>query len=98
MYITEPEFLPFLNASSVQKWKKKIYKQNTELGKLCRAIKLFIISAKIYAVIMVKVTFEIKSNTLFRVKKVLPAAQVTYFFATSVIGNEQFFKIGLSPL
>ena len=64
----------------------------------CRAIKLFIISAKIYAVIMVKVTFEIKSNTLFRVKKNLPAAQVTYFFATSVIGNEQFFKIGLSPL
>ena len=28
----------------------------------CRAIKLCIISVKIYAAIMVKVTFEIKSN------------------------------------
>ena len=29
---------------------------------LCGAIKLFIISVKIYAAIMVKVTFEIKSK------------------------------------
>ena len=45
---------------------QKFTNQNTELGTLfnvfCRAIKLCIISVKIYAEIMVKVTFEIKSN------------------------------------
>ena len=65
--ITEPDFLPFLNASSAQKWKKtKIYKSEYRAGNItqwfCRAIKLCIISVKIYAAIMVKVTFEIKSN------------------------------------
>ena len=67
VYITEPVFLPFLNASSAQKWKKtKIYKSEYRAGNImqwfCRAIKLCIISVKIYAAIMVKVTFEIKSN------------------------------------
>ena len=62
-----PVFLPFLNASSVQKWKKtKIYKSEYRAGNImqwfCRAIKLCIISVKIYAAIMVKVTFEIKRN------------------------------------
>ena len=85
MYITEPRFLPFLNASSVQKWKKtKIYKSEYRAGNImqwfCRAIKLCIISVKIYAAIMVKVTFGIKINILSKVKKVLPAVQVTYFF------------------
>ena len=45
--------------------KQKFTTQNTA-GKImqwfCRAIKLCIISVKIYAAIMVKVTFEIKSN------------------------------------
>ena len=44
----------------------KIYKSNYWAGSImqrfCRAMKLCIISLKIYAVIMVKVTFEIKSN------------------------------------
>ena len=70
MYVTEPVFLPCLNASSMQKWKKtKIYKSEYRAGNImqwfCRAIKLCIISVKIYAAIMVKVTFEIKSNILF---------------------------------
>ena len=44
--------------------KQKFTNQNTELGTqwFCRAIKQCIISVKIYAAIMVKVTFEIKSN------------------------------------
>ena len=60
----------------------------------CRAIKLCIISVKIYTAIMVTVTFEIKSNIWFEQgkKKVLPAARVT-FFAMQVIGNKQFFKV-----
>ena len=67
MYITEPVFLPFLNASSAQKWKKtKIYKSEYRAGNITqwfsRAIKLFVISVKVYVAIMVKVTFEIKSN------------------------------------
>ena len=67
VYITEPVFLPFLNASSAQKWRKtKIYKSEYRTGNIaqwiCRTIKLCIISVKIYAAILVKVTFEIKSN------------------------------------
>ena len=67
VHITELVFLPFLNSSSVQKWKKtKIYKSEYRAGNImqwfCRAIKLCIISVKIYAAIMVKVSFEIKSN------------------------------------
>ena len=61
-----PAFLPFLNASFAQKWKKNIYKTKYRAGNimqwLCRAIKLYIISVKIYTAILVKVTFEIKSN------------------------------------
>ena len=62
-----PVFLPFPNASSAQKWKTtKIYKSEYRAGNItqwfCRAIKLCINSVKIYAAIMVKVTFEIKSN------------------------------------
>ena len=61
----------------------------------CRAIKLFIISVKIYAAIMVKVTFEVKSNIQFEYgKKVLLATWVTQFFAMPVIRNEQFLKVG----
>ena len=68
MYITEPDFLPFLNAGSAHKWKKtKVCKPEYRAGNImqwfCRAIKLFIISFKIYVAIMVKVTSEIKSNT-----------------------------------
>ena len=63
--ITVPDFLPFLNASSVQKW-NKIYKSEYRAGNttqwFCRAVKVCIISVKIYAAIMVMVTFEIKSN------------------------------------
>ena len=60
-------FLPFLNASSAQKWKKtEIHKSECRAGNLMqwfwRAINLCIISVKIYAAIMVKVTFDIKSN------------------------------------
>ena len=67
MYVTEPVFLPFLNASSAQKWKKtKIYKSEYRAGNITqwfyRAIKLWIISVKIYAAIMVKITFEVRSN------------------------------------
>ena len=67
MYITEPDFLPFLNASSTQKWKKtKIYKSEYRAGNITqwfsRAIKLFVMLVKVYAAIMVKVTFEIKGN------------------------------------
>ena len=67
MYITEPDFLPLLNTSSAQKWKKtKIYKSEYRARNImqwfCRPIKLFIISVKIYAAIMVKVIFEIKRN------------------------------------
>ena len=43
----------------------KIYKSEYRAGNIMqwyRAIKLFIISVKIYAGIMVKVTFEVKSN------------------------------------
>ena len=83
--ITVPDFLPFLNASSVQKWKKtKIYKSEYRAGNttqwFCRAVKMCIISVKIYAGIMVMVTFEIKS-------KVLLAARVAYFFVMQVIEN-----------
>ena len=48
--------------------KQKFINQNTELGTLhngfeaIMAIKLCIISVKIYAAIVVKVTFRIKSN------------------------------------
>ena len=68
MYIAEPVFLPVLNASSVQKWKKtKIYKLEYRAGREHQAVvlqsyKVCIISVEIYAAIMVKVTFEIKSN------------------------------------
>ena len=50
-----------------------------------------------YSANMGKVTFKIKSNIYFEQgkKKVLPAAQVTSFFAMQVIGNEHFFKVGL---
>ena len=70
MYITEPDFLPFLKDSSAQKWKKtKIYKSQYRvrniMQRFCRAVKLCIILVKIYATIMVKVTFEIKSNVEF---------------------------------
>ena len=62
-----PVFLPFLKASSAQKWKKtEIYKSEYTAGNIMqwffRAVKLCIISVKIYAAIMVKVTFEIKRN------------------------------------
>ena len=62
VYITEPFFLPFLNASSARQWKKtKIYKSQYRAGNVmqwfCRAVKLSIISVEIYAAIMVKVTF-----------------------------------------
>ena len=66
MYITEPVFPPFLNASSAQKWKKKNYKSEYRAANITiwfyRAIKMCIISVEIYAAIMAKVTFEIKSN------------------------------------
>ena len=79
-----PVFLPFLNASSVQKWKKtKIYKSEYRAGDImqwfCRAIKLCIISVKIDTAIMVKVTFEKVIFSLNKVKKVLLAAWVTFF-------------------
>ena len=64
----------------------------------CRAIKLCIISVKIYAAIRVKVTFEKKVIfSLNKVKKVLLAAQVT-FFVIQVIGNGNFFQVGLGKL
>ena len=45
-----------------------------------------------------KVTSEKVIFSLNKIKKknALPAARVTYFFAMQVIGNEQFFKVGLS--
>ena len=68
MCVTEPVFLPFLNASSAQEWKKiKIYKSEYRAGNMqyfCRAIKLCIIVVKIYTAIMVNLTFEIRSNTI----------------------------------
>ena len=101
MYITEPDFLPFLNASSAQKWKKtKIYKSEYRAGNImqwfCRAIKLCIISVKIYAAIMMKVTFEIKTIfSLNKVKKGFTDHTSDFFLAMQVIGNEEFFKVGL---
>ena len=64
---TEPDFLPFLNSSSASKWKKtKTYKSEYRAGNITqwfsRAIKLFVISVKVYVAIMVKATFEINSN------------------------------------
>ena len=66
-YVTEPVLLPFLNASSAQKWKKtKIYKSEYRAGNIMqwfyRDIKLRIISVKIYDAIMVEVTSEINRN------------------------------------
>ena len=96
MCITELGFLPFLNASSAQNWQKtKIYKSEYIAGNItewfCRAS-----SVKIYAAIMVKVTFEIKVIfSLNKVKKKLLATWLTYFLAMRVIGNKQFFKVGL---
>ena len=68
VYVTELDFLPFLNGTSGQKWREtKSYKSENRDGNItqwfCRAKKLCNISVKIYAAIMVKVTFEIKSNT-----------------------------------
>ena len=67
MSATEPVFLPLLETSSTQKWKKtKIYKSEYRAGNITqwfsRAIKLFVMLVKVYAAIMVKVTFEIKGN------------------------------------
>ena len=46
---------------------------------------------------MIKVTFEIK--VIFSLnkggKKVLPATLVTFFLVMGVIGDKQFFKVGL---
>ena len=58
MYITESDFLPSLNASSAQKWKKtKVYKSEYRAGIITqwlrRAIKLCITSVKIYAAIII---------------------------------------------
>ena len=101
VYITEPDSLPFLKSSSAQKRKKtKICKSEYRAGNItqrfCKATELCIISVKIYAVIMVKVTSEIKGSILVWItyKKVSPAARVTFFFAMRVIGNKQFFKVG----
>ena len=89
-----PVFLPFLNASSVQKWKKtKIYKSEYRAGNImqwfCRAIKLCMISVKSYAAFMVKVTFEIKGNiSLNKVKKKSFTGLSCEFFVMQVIGDE----------
>ena len=86
MYIREPDFLAFLNASSAQKLKKtKIYKSKYRAGNIMqwfyRAIKLCIISVKIYAAIMVKATFEIKVIfSLNKVKKSFTGHLVDLFF------------------
>ena len=92
--MTEPVFLPFLISSSAQKWKTKIYKSEYRAGNIaqrfCRAIKLCIISVKIYLAIMVKVKFEIKVKKRFY----RPPGRVL-FFAIRVIGNENLFKVGL---
>ena len=45
-----------------QKFTKSEYRAGNITQWFCRAIKLYIISVKIYAAIMVTVTFEIKSN------------------------------------
>ena len=89
LYITEPVFLPFLKASSAQKWKKtKMYKSEYRTGNItqwfCRAVKLSILSVKIYVAIMI---YVIICN--YRPGDV--------FFAIQVIRNEQFFKVGLTP-
>ena len=55
------------------------------------ATKLFIVSVKICTSIMVKVTFQIKSN---KVKKSCTSWPGEFFFVMWVIGNEQFFKVG----
>ena len=72
VYVREPVFLPFLKASSVQKWKKKNCKSEYRAGDItqwfCRAIKLCIISVMIYAAVLVKVLFEIK--IIFSLNKV----------------------------
>ena len=83
LYITEPVFLPFLKANSAQKWKKaKMYKSEYRTGNItqwfCRAVKLSILSVKIYVAIMI---YLIICN--YRPGDV--------FFAIQVIGNEQFF-------
>ena len=44
---------------------------------------------------MVTVTFEIKSNIFNKVKKGFTGRPGDLFFAMRVIGNEQFFKVGL---
>ena len=81
--------------------KTKIYKSTYRAGNitqwLCRAITLCIISVKIYAAIMAKVTFEIKSS-LNKVKKFYRPPGWHFFFAMRVIGNEQFLKVGLTEL
>ena len=92
VYITQPVFLPFLNASSAHKWKKtKTYKSKYRAGNImqwfCRAIKLCIISVMIYPAIMVK--------NEWGKKKSFTGHLGDFFFAMQVIGNEQFFKVGL---
>ena len=55
----------------------------------CRVIKACIISVKIYAAVMVKVTIEIKVIvSLNKIKKAILAARVT-FFAMPVISTER---------
>ena len=99
VYITESVFLPFLNVWSAQKWKEtKIYKSEYIAGNItqwfCRAIKQCIISVNNYAAIMMKVTFEMKSS-LNMIKKNFYRSPRWLFFCNGVIGNEQFFKVGL---
>ena len=73
----------------------QIRKQSRNITQsFCRALKLCIISVNIYAAIMVKVTFEIKSS-LNKIKKMFTGSPGDIFFAMRVIGNEQFFKVGL---
>ena len=57
--MTEPVFLPFLNASPAKKWKKtKIYISEYRAVNImqwfCRAVRLCIVSVKIYNPIMMK--------------------------------------------
>ena len=86
MYIKEPDFLPFLNASSAQKWKKaKIYKSEYRAENITqwfwRAIKLCIISVKIYTAIMVKLTLKKRVIcTLNKVKNKLTSPPGDLFF------------------
>ena len=104
VYITETVFLPFLNASSAKKQKKTViykseYKAENIMQWFCRAIKLCIVSIKIYVAIMVKVTFEIKIFSLKNVKKSFTGHPRDLFFAIRVIGNKQVFQAGFaSPL